>query len=104
DGVKNGHFTSRKIFSDDLKILTSIEVVPGGVYAMCPPQLIFIPDKNGDDVPDGVPEVLLDGFTVPQWNYHNFANGLRMGPDGWLYGRCGGSAPGELGVPGTPEK
>ncbi|MEO6785184.1 MAG: PVC-type heme-binding CxxCH protein, partial [Chthoniobacteraceae bacterium] len=28
--------------------------------------------------------------------------GLRFGPDGWLYGRCGASAPGDIGVPGTP--
>ena len=37
-------------------------------------------------------------------NYHNFANGLRWGPDGWLYGRCGHSCPGRLGVPGTPDE
>ena len=49
-------------------------------------------------------EVILDGFDVAQENYHNFANGLRFGPDGWLYGRCGGSCPGRIGVPGTPLK
>jgi putative membrane-bound dehydrogenase-like protein len=69
---------------------------------MCPPQLLFIPDRDGDDVPDGAPEVVLDGFTVPPENYHNFANGLRFGPDGWLYGRCGASSPGEIGPPGAP--
>jgi putative heme-binding domain-containing protein len=35
-------------------------------------------------------------------NHHNFANGLRFGPDGWLYGRCGASCPGAVGRPGTP--
>ena len=40
-------------------------------------------------------EVVLDGFAVPSENYHNFANGLHFGPDGWLYGRCGASCPGE---------
>ena len=49
---------------------------------------------------DSEPEVVLDGFTVAKSNYHNFANGLRWGPDGWLYGRCGGSCPGNVGVPG----
>jgi putative heme-binding domain-containing protein len=47
---------------------------------------------------------VLDGFTVADANYHNFANGLRFGPDGWLYGRCGHSCPGKLGIPGTPEE
>ena len=49
---------------------------------MCPPQLLFIPDRDGDDVPDGEPEVLLDGSTAAKDNYHNFANGLRRA-DGW---------------------
>ncbi len=101
----DGRFDERKVFTDEVQMLTSIEVGHGGVWAMCPPQLIFIPDKNADDVPDGAPEVVLDGFTPPTENHHNFANGLRFGPDGWLYGRCGASAPGEVGAPGTaPEQ
>ena len=103
DKNNDGHFSSRKVFTDDVQMLTSIEVGRGGVWLMCPPRLLFIPDRNGDDVPDGPPEVVLDGFTVAQDNYHNFANGLRWGPDGWLYGRCGHSCPGRLGVPGTPD-
>ncbi len=98
----DGHFSSRKVFTDDVQMLTSVEVGHGGVWLMCPPQVIFIPDKNGDDLPDGPPQVVLDGFTVPGENFHNFANGLRFGPDGWLYGRCGASAPGDIGAPGTP--
>ena len=103
DKNNDGHFSSRKVFTDDAQMLTSIEVGRGGVWLMCPPRLLFIPDRNGDDVPDGPPEVVLDGFTVAQDNYHNYANGLRWGPDGWLYGRCGHSCPGRLGVPGTPD-
>lgn len=99
DGVAE----TRKVFTDDVQMLTSVEVGRGGVWLMCPPQVLFIPDRNGDDIPDGEPEVVLDGFTVAKDNYHNFANGLRFGPDGWLYGRCGHSCPGKLGVPGTPD-
>jgi putative membrane-bound dehydrogenase-like protein len=99
----DGRAESRKVFTDDVQMLTSIAVGRGGVWLMCPPQLLFIPDRNGDDVPDGPPQVILDGFTVAQDNYHNYANGLRWGPDGWLYGRCGHSCPGRLGVPGTPD-
>src|SRR5438093_12312610 len=98
----DGRFDTRKVFTDELQMLTSIEVGHGGVWVMCPPQLRFIPDRDGDDVPDGAPEVVLDGFTIPPENYHTFANGLRFGPDGWLYGRCGASSPGEIGAPGTP--
>ena len=74
-------------------MLTGMEVGLDGVWLMCPPKLIFIPDRNRDDIPDNPGEVVLDGFTVAQQNYHNFANGLQFGPDGWLYGRCGGSWP-----------
>jgi putative membrane-bound dehydrogenase-like protein len=98
----DGRFDTRKVFTDELQMLTSIEVGYGGVWVMCPPQLRFIPDRNGDDVPDGAPEVVLDGFTGSPDMHHTFANGLRFGPDGWLYGRCGASSAGEIGAPGTP--
>lgn len=103
DNTSGDRFRSRKVFSDNLTMLTGIEVGHGGVWVMCPPQLIFIPDRNGDDVPDDAGTVVLDGFTVAEQNYHNFANGLRFGPDGWLYGRCGGSCPGRIGLPGSPD-
>lgn len=98
----DGKFDQRKVFTDDVQMLTSVEVGLGGVWLMCPPRLLFIPDRDGDDKPDGPAEIVLDGFTPPAENYHNFANGLHFGPDGWLYGRCGASSPGEIGIPGTP--
>jgi putative membrane-bound dehydrogenase-like protein len=100
----DGRFDKRTVFTDDVQMLTSIEVGLGGAWVMCPPHVMFIPDRNGDDKPDGPAVVVLDGFLPPPENYHNFANGLRFGPDGWLYGRCGASSPGEIGVPGTPKE
>jgi putative membrane-bound dehydrogenase-like protein len=97
----DGTADERKVFLDDLQQLTSVEVGLGGVWLLCPPRLLFVPDQNGDDIPDGPAKVMLDGFDVATENYHNFANGLRFGPDGWLYGRCGGSCPGSVGPPGT---
>ncbi|WP_165071071.1 PVC-type heme-binding CxxCH protein [Paludisphaera rhizosphaerae] len=103
DADGDGRFDKRTVFTDDVQMLTSVEVGRGGVWLMCPPKVLFIPDRDGDDRPDGPAETVLDGFTVPQENYHNFANGLRWGPDGWLYGRCGASSPGRIGVPGTAD-
>jgi putative membrane-bound dehydrogenase-like protein len=99
DGIAERH----TIFTDQVQMLTSVEIGYGGVWLMCPPQLLFVPDADRNDVPDGPAVVVLDGFEVAQENYHNFANGLKWGPDGWLYGRCGGSCPGRIGVPGTPD-
>jgi len=98
----DGRFDTRKVFNDELQKLTSIEVGYGGVWVMCPPQLLFFPNGELDDVPDGPPQVVLDGFTGSPDMHHTFANGLRFGPDGWLYGRCGSSSAGEMGMPGTP--
>ena len=104
DNTSGDKFEKRTVFTDNVQMLTGIAVGKGGVWLMCPPKLIFIPDADGDDVPDNDGEVVLDGFTVAKSNYHNFANGLKFGPDGWLYGRCGGSCPGRIGLPGTPDE
>ena len=63
DADNDGRAESRKVFTDEVQMLTSVETGHGGVWLMCPPQLLFIPDANGDDVPDGPPQVVLDGFT-----------------------------------------
>ena len=103
DTKNTGHFDKRTVFWDQGTRLTSIAIGDGGVYALCAPNLIFIPDKNGDDVPDGQPEVLLDGFNFKTIG-HNIVNGLRWGPDGWLYGRQGILETSAIGVPGTPDQ
>ena len=102
DTDHDGHFDKRTVFCDQVQRLTSVEVGFGGVWALCAPQLLFFPDKNGDDIPDGKPVVVLDGFDFGPVR-HNIANGLRWGPDGWLYGRHGIQATSHVGAPGTPD-
>lgn len=104
DSDHDGRAEKPRVFIDTVQRLTSVEIGRGGVWLMCPPQLLFVPDADGDDVPDGEAQVMLDGFTVADGGYHNLANGLKWGPDGWLYGRCGHSCPGRLGLPGTPDE
>jgi putative membrane-bound dehydrogenase-like protein len=99
----DGQFDKRTVFTDDVQMLTSIAIGHDGVWLMTPPRLVFIPDRDHDDKPDGAPIVMLDGFTPATDNHHTFANGLKWGPDGWLYGRCGASSPGRIGAPGTPD-
>jgi putative membrane-bound dehydrogenase-like protein len=97
----DGRFDKRTVFWDQAKILTSALPGNGGVFVLCPPRLLFVPDRNGDDVPDGEPEVLLDGFNTTTGNRHTFANGLKWGPDGWLWGRVGISSQARIGRPGA---
>ncbi len=68
---------------------------------MSPPGLYFIPDRDGDDKPDGPPQLLFDGFGYKE-SRHNLVNGFTWGPDGWLYGGHGRTSPSDVGRPGTP--
>lgn len=97
----DGASDKRTLFWDKGEQLTSIELGFGGVWALCPPKLLFIPDKDQDDKPDGEPIVIVEGFDIGQANRHNFANGLRWGPDGWLYGRNGITHVAHVGKPGS---
>lgn len=98
----DGRFDKRTVFWDQADKLTSIEIGFGGVWVLCAPKLLFIPDKNRDDVPDGPPVVLLDGWDDDTVR-HNVVNGLKWGPDGWLYGRHGIQATSNVGPPGATD-
>ena len=87
DTDNDGTFDKKMVFLDKGVNLSSIEYGFGGVFVTQLPNLVFIPDANGDDVPDGPPQVLLDGWDLKA--VHNVVNGLTWGPDGWLYG-CNG--------------
>lgn len=98
----DGRFDKRTVFWDKAQKLSSVAIGFGGVWVLCAPNLLFIPDRNGDDIPDGEPQVLLDGWATENVQ-HNIVNGLMWGPDGWLYGRHGILATSAVGLPGTPE-
>jgi putative membrane-bound dehydrogenase-like protein len=99
----DGRFDKRTVFYDQLNYVTGVEVGFGGAWVMSPPYFYFIADKDGDDVPDGPPQVLLDGFGTHA-NAHNLANGFAWGPDGWLYGTHGRTNWSMIGKPGTPDE
>ena len=84
----NGRARRAKDFVKDLNLASGIAFGHGGVFVLQVPYLLFYSDRNGDDVPDGDPEVLLTGFGME--DAHSVANSLTWGPDGWLYG-CQGS-------------
>ncbi|RYD35852.1 MAG: DUF1080 domain-containing protein, partial [Verrucomicrobiaceae bacterium] len=97
----DGNFETRTVFIEGLNLASGIEVGFGGVFIGAAPQLLFIPDRNRDDKPDGPAEVLLDG-----WGYqdtHETLNSFTWGPDGWLYGCQGVFTASLIGKPGAPE-
>jgi putative membrane-bound dehydrogenase-like protein len=97
----DGRADKRTVFFDKLNYVTGLEVGFGGAWVMSPPYFYFIPDRDGDDKPDGEPQVLLDGFGIKE-SRHNLANGFTWGPDGWLYAGHGRTSPSDVGKPGTP--
>ena len=100
DRDNDGKFDSKKVFADKLNLVSGLELGFGGVYVGAAPNLMFIPDKNGDDVPDGPPQILLDGFGFH--DTHETLNSFQWGPDGWLYGCHGVFTFSRVGKPGTP--
>ncbi|MFP6765914.1 MAG: PVC-type heme-binding CxxCH protein, partial [Planctomycetaceae bacterium] len=74
-------------FLSDLNLATGFAFGYGGVFVLQTPYLLFYPDRDRDDVPDGNPDVLLQGFGMEDTS--SLANSLIWGPDGWLYGTQG---------------
>jgi len=52
DADADGTFETRKIFAEKLNLVSGIDVGFGGVWLGAAPHLLFIPDHDGDDVPD----------------------------------------------------
>lgn len=100
DSDGDGQFDQRQVFWDKGQRLTGITLGFGGVWVTSAPNLLFIPDRDQNDVPDGEPVVVLEGFSTRA--RHNMVNGLRWGPDGWLYGRHGITDSSLVGTPSTP--
>ncbi|MEX0712943.1 MAG: PVC-type heme-binding CxxCH protein, partial [Pirellulales bacterium] len=98
----DGTFDAHKTFLEGLNIVTSVARGRGGVWVLNPPYLLFYPDRNGDDVPDGDPEVHLSGFGLE--DTHSVVNSLQWGPDGWLYAAQGSTVSGDVVRPGLDSK
>ena len=94
----DGVFDKHKVFVSGLSIVTSFARGRGGLFVLNPPYLLFYPDKNNDDIPDGDPTVLLAGFGLE--DTHSATNSLRWGPDGWLYASQGSTVSANIIRPG----
>ncbi|MBC8113342.1 MAG: FG-GAP repeat protein, partial [Candidatus Saccharimonas sp.] len=48
----DGTFEKRKVFIEGLNLVSGLELGFGGIWVGAAPYLMFIPDRDGDDVPD----------------------------------------------------
>ena len=97
----DGTFDKHKTFLEGLNIVTAIARGRGGVWVLNPPYLLFYPDRNDDDVPDGDPVVHLEGFGLE--DTHSVVNSLCWGPDGWLYAAQGSTVSAQVRRPGDKD-
>lgn len=102
DTNADGNYDKHTVFVSGLSLATSFEFDRDGVWVLNPPYLLFYPDKDHDDVPDGDPEVHLEGFGLE--DSHSVTNNLRWGPDGWLYASQGSTVTGNIRRYGTQDK
>jgi putative membrane-bound dehydrogenase-like protein len=98
----DGRFESSKDFVTGLNITTAALPGHGGAWVMNPPYLLFYPDADGDDTPDGDPVVHLAGFGLE--DMHAVASSLTWGPDGWIYGCQGSTCTAHVTRPGLDDK
>ena len=94
----DGRLDKHTQFLEGLSLASSFEFGRGGLWVLQPPYLLFYPDADGDDVPDGDPVVHLEGFGIE--DSHSVTNSIRFGPDGWLYATQGSTVTGDVRRPG----
>ncbi|MBE9462398.1 PVC-type heme-binding CxxCH protein [Dyadobacter subterraneus] len=94
DGVAD----KRKVFMEGIAFPSALAVGFDGIFIGAPPNLLFVPDKNGDDKADMDDiEVRLTGWGIR--DRHETLNSFHWGPDGWLYGLQGFATPSKVGKP-----
>jgi putative membrane-bound dehydrogenase-like protein len=88
DTNQDGVADSRIVFLEGVPFPTAIAVGFDGLFLGAPPNVLFVPDRNGDDKADLADiEVRLTGWGIQ--DRHETLNSLHWGPDGWLYGLQG---------------
>ncbi|NQW47929.1 MAG: dehydrogenase, partial [Planctomycetes bacterium] len=98
DTDRDGTADSRKVFLEGIPFPAAIAVGFGGLWLGAPPNLLFVPDRDGDDRADmEAIEVRLTGWGIA--DRHETLNSFIWGPDGWLYGLQGFATPSNVGRP-----
>ncbi len=94
----DGKADSRKVFLEGIPFPAAMAVGFDGVFVGAPPNLLFVPDRNHDDIADmNDIEVRLTGWGIR--DRHETLNSLHWGPDGWLYGCQGFATPSNVRKP-----
>ncbi|MGV3486701.1 MAG: PVC-type heme-binding CxxCH protein [Planctomycetaceae bacterium] len=103
DSNRDGVADNRKTFLEGVPFPSAIAVGMGGLWLGAPPNLLFVPDRDGNDEADWDDiEIRLTGWGIR--DRHETLNSFTWGPDGWLYGLQGFATPSQVGKPKGPGK
>ncbi len=98
DTNQDGVADKKKVFMEGIAFPAAIAVGFDGLFLGAPPNLLFVPDKNQDDLAETEDiEVLLTGWGIR--DRHETLNSFLWGPDGWLYGLEGFATPSRIRAP-----
>jgi putative membrane-bound dehydrogenase-like protein len=98
DTDRDGVADTKKVFLDSVLNPSAMAVGLDGLWLGAIPDLLFVPDRDGDDRADEDDiEVRLTGWG--NRDMHEILNSLHWGPDGWLYGLQGVFTPSTVGRP-----
>ena len=98
DTNQDGVADTKKVFAEGIPFPAALAIGFDGVFVGSPPNLLFIPDKNGDDKAEMENiEVRLTGWGIR--DRHETLNSFHWGPDGWLYGLEGFATPSKIRKP-----
>ncbi|MDG1891336.1 MAG: PmoA family protein [Verrucomicrobiota bacterium] len=98
DTDRDGVADKRSVFHEGIPFPAAIAVGFDGLWLGAPPNLLFLPDRDGDDRADEEDiEVHLTGWGIR--DRHETLNSFHWGPDGWLYGCQGFATPSKVGKP-----
>src|ERR1043166_613066 len=84
----DGRYRKATVFADHLAFPSGITPWKNGMLVTAAPDIWFLPDTNGDGIPD-VKQKFLTGFV--EGNQQLRVNGLFWGIDNWIYGANGRS-------------
>lgn len=84
----DGRFDEATVFAENLSWPTAIICWDGGVFVAAPPVMLYLKDRDGDDLAD-VNRVVFDGFS--RSNVQGLMNSLRWGLDNRIHGATGTS-------------
>lgn len=94
----DGRMDRRTVYLESIPFPTAIARGFGGLWLGAPPNLLFIPDRPGEDRADlDRIQVRLTGWGIQ--DRHETLNSFNWGPDGWLYGCQGFATRSTVGKP-----